>query len=336
MIYFRLLTSDGVSHETPATLFQYPGGELHLQNLSANRDSATIWIADVRASHDSLDTDLTHAHMFANVAHQRQAPFVLMLPYLPGARSDRGEPMGAAVYSERVRAMNPQQIIGIDAHSHIIERHLDPGDTGKLTVLDPLPLLLNALHDVKYDGVISPDKGAVERAEYTAKQLGIDCYHADKEREFSTGKILSIKLRDKLPPSGKYLIVDDICDGGGTFMGLAKATELPKAQLGLWITHGIFSGNAVKLRDFYGRIMTTDSHAGHNNFGDADIPVDQTFGRQASIHIADMAVPCQTYMLQHVKKEFSYAPPHTDRNETERNADHHRPTLLQRLWSRVG
>jgi phosphoribosylpyrophosphate synthetase len=246
--------------------FQYPGGEWHLRNLADVRDPAAVWIADVRFR--SAD-DLVQAALFADVAHQRQAPFMLFLPYLPAARSDRpmaGQPVGVATYSQLINSMNPQQVIGIDAHSPIVHRHLR-----KLTELSPVPLVQRALkNSAGYDGyhaVIAPDKGAVERAATTATALGVDMYRADKDRDEETGRINGIKMVDKLPKSGKYLVVDDICDGGGTFMGLAQATGLPKEQLGLWITHGIFSGNAPNLRDHYRYIYTTDTHPGHNRVG---------------------------------------------------------------------
>jgi ribose-phosphate pyrophosphokinase len=55
------------------------------------------------------------------------------------------------------------------------------------------------------------------------------------------------------------LILDDICDGGGTFTGLA--TELHKAEaqaVDLFVTHGIFSkgGTLEGIR----QIFTTDSY----------------------------------------------------------------------------
>jgi ribose-phosphate pyrophosphokinase len=120
-----------------------------------------------------------------------------------------------------------------------------------------------------------------------AADLGVDLYIADKKRDFDTGKILGIEMTEPLPKTGRYLVVDDICDGGGTFMGLANAIDLPKDQLGLWVTHGIFSGNAHLLRDHYRNIYTTDSHPGNNRVG-----------------VATMVVPTRSYMFQNLQKEF--------------------------------
>ena len=43
-------------------------------------------------------------------------------------------------------------------------------------------------------------------------------------------------------------------------MGLAGATGLPKERLGLWVSHGVFSGRAPALADHFGEIVTTDSY----------------------------------------------------------------------------
>ncbi|MAX71916.1 MAG: hypothetical protein CMC76_12600 [Flavobacteriaceae bacterium] len=56
------------------------------------------------------------------------------------------------------------------------------------------------------------------------------------------------------------LIVDDICDGGGTFIGLAK--ELKKHNAGnlyLAVSHGIFSKGLEELNQYFTKIFTTDS-----------------------------------------------------------------------------
>lgn len=278
--HLRLLTSDGCSKGVSES-FTFPGGEHHLRDFPDFEESTT-WIADVRGA--SAD-DLVQAALWANIAHQRQQPFVLMLPYLPAARSDRGEPEGARVYADLIRSMSPQQVIGIDAHSPIIGRYLPA-----LTELDPYPLLERALTDAghigRYDGVIAPDKGAVDRALRVAEGLGVEIYYAHKKRDFETGKILGIEV-EPLSRHGRYLVVDDICDGGGTFIGLANETGLHQAQLGLWVTHGIFSGKAPDLRRYYQHVYTTDSHPGHNRIG-----------------CATVIVPAETYMLQNVK-DFS-------------------------------
>ena len=65
-------------------------------------------------------------------------------------------------------------------------------------------------------------------------------------------------------PAGKpsrYVVVDDICDAGGTFLGIAKMLNNynPTATLELVISHGIFSKGIDELLKHYSTIYTTNS-----------------------------------------------------------------------------
>ncbi|MFD7247863.1 hypothetical protein ACFV6Y_38700 [Streptomyces massasporeus] len=267
-IRMHALTSNGLARSRNGErylrpeAFTFPGGEHHLRNIP-EFDEPVTWIADVRGADPN---DLIKAALLADVAHSRDDGFVLLLPYLPAARADRGAPLGLRVYANLINTMTADRVVVIDPHSPAAARHL-PG----IHVTDHTELVERAVrlwdHDrpeLALDAVIAPDKGARDRAASVAARLGIDLYQADKRRDFETGRILGIEMTEGLPKSGRYLVVDDICDGGGTFAGLAEAIGVPREQLSLWVTHGIFSGQANYLRDYYSRIITTDSHPGHN------------------------------------------------------------------------
>jgi ribose-phosphate pyrophosphokinase len=59
----------------------------------------------------------------------------------------------------------------------------------------------------------------------------------------------------------KYVIIDDICDGGRTFVELAKAMKesRPTAKIYLIVTHGIFSAGFDTLNQYFEGIYTTNS-----------------------------------------------------------------------------
>jgi hypothetical protein len=53
------------------------------------------------------------------------------------------------------------------------------------------------------------------------------------------------------------VIVDDICDGGGTFLGLAaRLGEQDAGLLTLCVTHGLFTKGVMPLLDVFDRIYT--------------------------------------------------------------------------------
>lgn len=269
-----------------AQVFKFPGGEVHLNNIAEGNPDGAVYVAVVRGA--GLE-DLMAAALWSDVAAQRGWRFVLMLPYLPAARADRGEPDGAYTYSSFIQSMlNPfsDQVITIDPHSEIMPGYF--GDT--MTALPSIPLIRRAMESTgdQYDAVIAPDAGAAGRAKAAAEALGIDFYQCEKHRDFATGKLLEYKA-PAIPKTGRYLVVDDICDGGRTFLALHEAINVPWPQVGLWVTHGIFSGDhAPHLGDFFNRIYTTDSHPGYNRVG-----------------CASTIIPTYTYMFDAMNKDYA-------------------------------
>jgi ribose-phosphate pyrophosphokinase len=82
--------------------------------------------------------------------------------------------------------------------------------------------------------------------------------YATKHRDAGTGKLSSFAVPELR--THKVLIVDDICDGGGTFVGIARALpENHTHMLGLYVTHGLFSRGIGELVKYFTRIFTTDS-----------------------------------------------------------------------------
>ncbi|ASM62809.1 phosphoribosyl pyrophosphate transferase [Mycobacterium phage Jubie] len=281
-VYLRAYNEELGTVRNVAVPFQYPGGEWDLKAVHQFDYQYVTWVAEVRGA--DLN-DYMAAALLSNVAVQRGEDFVLMVPYLPAARADKGSPAGCIPYGDLIAAMNTTNIITIDPHSYRMPDYLR-ATAGAVTALSALPLLDRSLESQghwRFDGIIAPDKGAKDRAEEVAKHYGLDLYVADKVRDFDTGKILDYKIN--VPKSGQYLVVDDICDGGWTFKELAEVSGLFQSQLSLWVTHGIFSGNAHELRTYYRRIYTTDSHPGHNRVG-----------------IATTIVPTFTYMHEAMTK----------------------------------
>lgn len=264
-IKFRAKTLPGWEVDSPLKGLLFPDGAAHVSGA----DTATKFsyqIAQVQGmSHDDLFT----LAMWAKVAQERGEQTALVLPYLPGARMDRGIPTGAKVYADFLgEFVNPDVTITLDPHSDLALSYFD-GALRNLSIFPVERIIRREIQDPSSDeraqpyvGVIAPDAGAVDRASRAAKVMGVPVYQAEKKRDFATGKLSGFGMKDELPSEGKLLIVDDICDGGGTFLGLADALDLPRERLSLWVSHGIFSGKANLLTQRFGAIHTTDSHTG--------------------------------------------------------------------------
>jgi ribose-phosphate pyrophosphokinase len=184
----------------------------------------------------------------------------LLLPYFPGARQDREEPgyaLTAKMYADLINAQGYRKVMVVDPHSPVTPALLD-----RVVILDHPPLVVTFLRKEKPTGIICPDAGAERRTLELASAIGVDnVVFARKKRDPRTGSLSGFSL-DPLPEEGSYLVTDDLCDGGGTFMGLAgEYLKDPKGTgpLSLWVTHGIFSKGLDEMSKYFAQIGCSDS-----------------------------------------------------------------------------
>lgn len=236
---------------------QFPAGELHftLGPAASVQTPVRVLITGTDAN------DYVRAGLWIDYAHQHGHTVEAVIPYLPAARADRGEPFGAKVYANLINSLEADRVICFDPHSPVMV-----GLINNLLVIDSAAIIASDQRILGrgYVGVIAPDAGAVNRAQAAANALEVPMFRASKHRDFATGKLSGFSS-EALPEHGRLLVVDDICDGGGTFRGLAESTGLGTDRLDLWVSHGVFSGKAARLRENFGAIFTTDSHPGHQN-----------------------------------------------------------------------
>lgn len=236
---------------------QFPAGEHHftLGPAAGQQEPVRVLITGSDAN------DYIKAGLWIDYAHQMGSRVEAVIPYLPAARADRGTPFGAKVYANLINSLDADQVICLDPHSPVITELVH-----NLKIIESAEVIATDLRIAqrKYVGVIAPDAGAVARAQKAAEALGVPLFRAAKHRDFATGKLSGFSC-EQLPEAGRLLVVDDICDGGGTFRGLAQSTGLGADRLDLWVSHGVFSGKAARLRENFGAVFTTDSHPGHQN-----------------------------------------------------------------------
>jgi ribose-phosphate pyrophosphokinase len=119
--------------------------------------------------------------------------------------------------------------------------------------------------------LVAPDAGARKRVQTLAKQLGgLPVVFAEKVRDTRTGEIVATSIVGELP-NRNLLVVDDICDGGRTFIELAAALKDKQAAQGLdkplflYVTHGIFSKGLDVLTPLYKQVFTPNDWTGAAN-----------------------------------------------------------------------
>lgn len=264
MITFKAKTASGEIIKSALSPFNFPAGEAHVKR-EEQRELEPTEIAIIQPDANSLHDDLFQLAMWVNyiLYNKHDTKTVLVLPYVPGARADRGTPFGLEVYADFIKDLVLDQIIVFDPHSPVTSNLLHAVD-GSLTVVNSDELFDQVTMRAvlyQYDGIIAPDKGAVPRATAMAKLADLPVFTATKHRDEETGKLSSFAI-EGLDPEGDYLIVDDICDGGGTFLGLADASGLEYGRLDLYVSHGVFSKDAlVNLEKKFAYVYTTNSYA---------------------------------------------------------------------------
>jgi ribose-phosphate pyrophosphokinase len=184
----------------------------------------------------------------------------LFIPYFPAARQDRvmikGEPLSVKVYADIINAMNLEKVFVFDAHSEVTPALINnceviPNHTFIQTVIKTIG------NDVK---LISPDGGALKKIYKVSEFLGgVEVVECSKSRDVKTGRLSGFKVYEDDLQGMDCLIVDDICDGGGTFVGLAEELKNKNAgKLYLAVSHGIFN-KGFEVLDCFEKIFTTNS-----------------------------------------------------------------------------
>lgn len=185
----------------------------------------------------------------------------LLLPCPPGMRQDRviDKPSADFLFTaksvaEAINAREFPSVTILDPHSEAIVDMVH-----RCVPLGPEWWIRRAVpaFDPKWTCVISPDAGARRRAESVANALQLPCVRAHKTRDSTTGALSGFWV-EPLPLGPQHcLIVDDLCDGGGTFLGLAEILRPHSADL--YVTHGLFTKGTRDLAPAFTRIITTDS-----------------------------------------------------------------------------
>ena len=189
----------------------------------------------------------------------------LHVSYLLAARMDRvmldGEPFSLKVIAAMINQGQFRKVLIFDPHSEVSTALVDRsyGVTNHLFVKDALSDYTSS-QTGEAPCLVSPDAGALKKIHKLAQFLGIEnVVECMKERDVRTGALTNFKAMTDGLHGQTCFIIDDICDGGGTFAGTAKMLkEKGAAKVILIVSHGIFSrGPVIEHVD---GIYTTDSY----------------------------------------------------------------------------
>jgi len=237
--------------------FTFSGGEPHIriENFDANKQ--------VTVTHRvKTFSDLGLLSIAIDALRRMYVKDIdLILPYFPGARQDRvmtvGESLTVKVYADIINRYKLNSITIFDPHSDVTPALLDNCKT-----ISNHSFISSVLAQISNNVIlISPDAGASKKVFKLAQALGIsNVLECSKKRDIKTGQLSGFEVPTIDLENKTCLIVDDICDGGGTFMGLGAELKKKNAgELFLAVSHGIFSKGFAELNQIFSKIFTTNS-----------------------------------------------------------------------------
>lgn len=239
-------------------LFTFSGGEPHIKIAANTAPIKQVNITHRLTSFNQIGEVLVAVNALRNMGIEN---ITLTIPYFPGSRQDRvaaqGEALTAKVYAALINNLQLKEIKIFDPHSDVT-----PALLNNCKVTDNHKFIEQVIEQVKEEVLlVSPDGGALKKVYKLAAYLNqTEVIECAKHRDTATGKLSGFRVYADDLQNKSCLIVDDICDGGGTFIGIAKELKQKNAgKLYLAVSHGIFSKGITELAKYYDHIYTTDS-----------------------------------------------------------------------------
>jgi len=181
----------------------------------------------------------------------------LVIPYLMAARYDRlmqpGDSFDLEVIADLINSCGFEKVLLFDVHSEVALRLIRNSVNIKNRQMVEQYRVPDAV-------LICPDAGAQRKIDdYLNWNENLsDIVYCTKKRELSTGRITLDVSDPQKCENRNCVIIDDICDGGATFLAIAE--QIRPKHLALIVTHGIFSKGFAALEKAFDEIIVSDSY----------------------------------------------------------------------------
>lgn len=231
---------------------KFPDGELHLELDSLNRKEPVA----VKCRITNSDELFLMMQLHDVLKRQCIEVDIIEIYYLMGMRCDRlfdmNRPFTLSLVSDVINAFGARCVCLYEPHSDRALRLIKNSSRCCMT-----EFLVGKLRDRDKYFLVAPDKGASER--YLGFDFSVIC---QKHRDEATGNLTGFSARPLTNVSDRsLLVVDDLCDGGGTFVGLApKLRELAPKSLSLLVTHAVQRAGIDRVAAYYDKVFITDTY----------------------------------------------------------------------------
>jgi ribose-phosphate pyrophosphokinase len=248
-------------------LKKFAGGECHVKFLTQFSETDRVRLHIRLNSSD----DLLNLCLAVDALRNMDVAYIeAFIPYVPYARQDRvmvpGEPLSVRVFARILNSLQLDKVFVFDAHSDVSTALIN--NCRNIANHEMVKFFLKELNLSDFT-LVSPDLGAYKKVDKLAEKVGYKGEIATgiKVRDLSTGQIIKSDVNVADLHGKACIVVDDICDGGRTFIELAHALKAKNAgDLYFIASHGIFSHNALERLQEVGYKNVGSS----NSIGDLD------------------------------------------------------------------
>jgi ribose-phosphate pyrophosphokinase len=233
--------------------FVFPDNQPHVVIQDTIKDNEVTVICSITDS-TVLVQLLQTANAIENVGARKKN---LIIPYLMGARYDRlmipGDSFDLKVIADLINSMQFEKVYLYDVHSEVSLELIHSSVNITNEALVKSYAKENAI-------LICPDKGAAKKISNYADWNNnlVETVYCDKTRVLSNGRISLQVMEPEKCINRNCVIIDDLCDGGGTFLAIAQ--QIKPTHLTLIVTHGIFSKGFTELEKSFDQIIVSDSY----------------------------------------------------------------------------
>lgn len=268
----KILDSEG--NEVKFTRVSYPDSQqtIEINELPEKRGEFTI----VARLNNFRAVEMLLAAASALKACVKSFKLNIKIVYLLGGRSDRQFTSCSPNYLRDVigpvlNLIAPTRFQVLEPHSYVTEAVLKKaqGYTVSHILLERYFNYMNLFGKIKDNKIqiVAPDAGAtpriykaIERFRIKSKcnnDADIRVIQCIKTRD-SDGVVTGLKVCDEYDFEIPTVVMDDLCDGGKTFLEVANKMNVK--DISLIVTHGIFSKGVDPLVAEYEMIFTTNSY----------------------------------------------------------------------------
>ena len=173
---------------------------------------------------------------------------LLAIPYFGYSRQDKRFNQGEVISAKAIGKLLANKcdgIIVLDLHAPEALKNIN----SPIFFASSMNEIANYLdNEISPDFILSPDKGAIERASEVATQIGCKFSYLEKTR--IDAHTIVHKAKDLDVRNATVVIVDDMISTGGTICKASEALRTQGAkQVHAACTHGLFTGGAIARLD---------------------------------------------------------------------------------------